>query len=185
MFSLTTTGVFRHASWLLLLVLGTLSVAHGQGSGSATQTLTAEIDPIAALTVGGSAALLPGAAKFSPFQVTLPISYWARTRSTGAGAITARVTSDFAPAGGPSAVTGALQYTCTSATYGTACSGTHTASTVSETPVLTLPPSACMGGGTCGPAAPNTVTLSFTLIDDPTYQTGSYSAVVTFTISAT
>jgi hypothetical protein len=186
MFLGTTTRVFR-TGWMFLLVLGTLSVAHGQGSGSTTQAMTAAINPIAALIVGASAALIPGAARFWPFQVTLPISYWARTTPTGTGAtITAQVTSNFAPAGGPSAASGALQYTCTAATYGTACSATQTASTASQTPVLNLPTSACTGGGgACSAAALNTVDLNFTLTDDPTYQTGSYSAVVTFTISAT
>jgi hypothetical protein len=184
MFSTNTIRGFR-SSWLLLFVLGTLPAAHGQGgSGSATQTLTAAINPIAKLTVGGSLALSPGAAKFSPFQATLPISYEARTKI--GGAITAQVTSNFFPAGGPSAASGALTYTCTGATLGAACSGTQTASTTSQTPVLTLPPSGCTGGGgSCSPADPNTVNLNFTLTDDPGYQTGSYSATVTFTISAT
>jgi hypothetical protein len=172
---------------LFLLVLGTLSLAHGQGSGSTTQTLTAAINPNARLTVGGALPLNPGAAKFSPFQATLPITYWVRTTPGGTGAtITAQVTSNFLPSGGPSAVTGALTYTCTAATYGAACSATQTASTAAQTPVLNLPTSACTGGGgVCSAADLNTVNLNFTLTDDPTYSTGSYSAVVTFTISAT
>jgi hypothetical protein len=170
---------------LLLLVLGTLPAAYGQaGFGSTTQGLTAAINPAAQLTVGGSLTLLPGGAKFSPFQGTVPISYRARTTPGGAAAgrtITARVTTDFA-GGGPSAASGALQYTCTGATLGTACAA-QTASTASETLVLTLPQSACTGG-TCAGTDPNTINLNFTLIDDPGYQTGSYSAVVRFTISA-
>lgn len=170
---------------MFLLVLGTLPVAHGQGSGSTTQTLTAGFNPAAQLIVGGSITLLQGAAKFSPFQATVPISYSARTTAgTGGGTITAQVTSNFSPPGGPSAAGNALQFTCSGATLGTPCPGTQTASTSFATTVLTLPPSACTGG-TCAGTDPNTINLNFTLTDDPNYSTGIYIATVTLTISAT
>ena len=118
---------------LLLLVLGILPAACGQGTGTATQVLTAAINPIAKVTVGPSVVLTPGASKFAPFQASLSISYWVRTTAGGTGGtVTARVTSDFTPAGGPSAASGALSYTCTGQTYGTACVGTQTASTASQ-----------------------------------------------------
>ncbi|MBZ5728204.1 MAG: hypothetical protein LAP87_24860 [Acidobacteriia bacterium] len=173
---------------VVLFVLGILPVGAGLGStGSTTQGLTAQINVASGLTVAASAAMTPGASKFAPFQATLPVSYWARTTPTGAGGtVTVRVTSDFAPAGGPSAASGVLTYTCGGQTYGTACSGTQTASTAAQTPLLTLPPSACTGGGgSCSAASPNTVNLNLTLTDNPAYPTGSYSAVITFTISAT
>jgi hypothetical protein len=44
----------------------------------------------------------------------------------------------------------------------------------------------CTGAGSpCNNAATNTVSVSFTLTDDPKYKTGSYSATLTWTISAT
>jgi hypothetical protein len=183
MFSRTTTRRFR-TSRLFLVVLGTLPVVHGQGSGSTTQGMTAGFNPAAQLAVGGTLTLLPGAAKFSPFQATLTINYQARTKI--GGAITAQVTSNFSPPGGPSAAGNALQYSCGAATLGAPCSVTQNASTGAATTVLTLPATACTGGGgSCSPTDPNTVDLNFTLTDDPTYSTGFYTATVTFTISAT
>src|ERR1035441_897132 len=155
-------------------------------TGTATETLNALIYPIAKLTVPSSVSLTAGAAKLSPFQASLPVTYRARTTPTGGGTMTLQVTSDFSPAGGPSAASGALTYTCTSANLGTACSGAQTASTTLQTPVLTLPASACTGGGgACSAQDPNSLTLNFTVVDDPRYDTGSYSAKVTFIISAT
>jgi hypothetical protein len=127
-----------------------------------------------------------GSQKFSPFTGTLPISYRVRTTPSGGGAVTVQVTSDFSPTGGPSAAAGAVTYSCGSASIGTACSGTQTASTTSQTPVLTLPASACTGGGgACSGNDPNSVTVTFTLTDNPAYSTGAYSAALTFVISAT
>ena len=110
-----------------------------------------------------------------------------RTTPTGTGGtITLKVASDFSPGGGPSAASNALTYVCSGATLGTACSGTQTASTTSSTPVLTVPVSACTGGGgSCSSQSPNSVNLNFTLVDSPVYPTGTYSANITFTISAT
>jgi hypothetical protein len=54
------------------------------------------------------------------------------------------------------------------------------------TPVVTILTSSCTGGGgSCSASNPNTVSVNLTLADPPSYQTGTYSANVTFTISAT
>jgi len=156
------------------------------GTGTATQTLNATISPVGGLVLPGSTTLKAVGTTFQPFTGTLAVSYEVRTTPTGSGSITLQVTSDFTPAGGPSVSTGVLTYTCSGATLGTPCSGTRTASTTTQTPVLTVPASACTGGGgACSGQDPNTVNLNFTLTDDPGYATGSYSATVTFTISAT
>jgi hypothetical protein len=154
-------------------------------SATTNQTLSAGFSPIAKVSVPVSLAVT-GTQRFSGFSGTLPISYRARTTPFGGGTLTVRVTSDFSPSGGPSAASGALTYSCSGATLGTPCSGNQTASTSSQTPVLTLPASACTGGGgACSPQDPNTVNVIFNLTDDPGYSTGSYSASITFTISAT
>lgn len=173
--------------WLVVWVLGMLPVGNGLGStGTATQTLNALVYPIAKVSVPGSASLTTGFNQFTPFQGNVPVSYWLRTTPTGGGNLTIKVTSDFSPAGGPSAAAGGLTYSCGAATIGTPCSGSQTASTTVQTPVLTLPASACTGGGgACSAQIPNSVTVSFTLADDPAYTTGTYSAKVTFVISAT
>jgi hypothetical protein len=79
-----------------------------------------------------------------------------------------------------------LGYTCSAATLGTACAGSQTVSLASQANVATIPPSACTGGGApCSAANPNSVNVNFLLQNNPGYQTGSYSGVVTFTISST
>jgi hypothetical protein len=173
--------------WIYRLLAGVLAVANGSGgTGSMNQTLNASLQPVAKLSVPASLQLMPGATKFAPFSGAFAISYRARTTPAGTGLITVRVTSDFAPGGGPSAAAGALSYTCGSASLGTPCSGTQTASTTVQTPVLTLPSSACTGGGgACSASDPASVGLNLTLTDSPAYATGSYSASLTFTISAT
>ena len=158
----------------------------GGGTGAATQAMTATIAPGLVLSAPAGAVLTHSQNNFSAFQSTLALNYEARTTPTGSGRITLQVTSDFAPTGGPSAAKGTLTYTCAGATLGTACSGSQTASTTAQTPVLTVPASSCTGGGgACSAQDPNTMNLTFTLVDDPAYQTGSYSATITFTISAT
>jgi hypothetical protein len=67
---------------------------------------------------------------------------------------------------------------------GTACSGTQTLSTTSTTPVVTFPASACTGAG-CPGTSPQSVQVHFTLVNSTQYKTGTYSAGLTFTISAT
>jgi len=157
-----------------------------------TQTLQAVISPLGGLfSFPNSVTLAKTGTTFTNFTGSLQIQYDARTtQSTGGGTITVKATADFTPTGGPSIHTppstgDALTYTCSGATLGTNCSGTQTVSTTASTNVVTLSASECTGGGgSCSSASPNTVTLNFTLTDDPVYKTGSYSATLTFTISA-
>jgi hypothetical protein len=166
----------------LLLMLPLMAAA---GTGVTTQTLTATVNPAWRLSAPASVAMAGGPNPFQPFRATFPVSYQVRTTPSGSGSITLRVTSDFSPSGGPTSVAGGLTYTCGAAGLGAACSGTQTASTSSQTPVVTLPASACTGGGgVCSNQDPNSLNLTFVLTDDPQYKTGSYSATITFTISA-
>jgi hypothetical protein len=168
------------------VLLAMSSLPAGGGTGSAGQTLTATINPAWALSVPSSATLTHGTTAFQPFQANLTVNYQVRTSPVGSGKITLQVASDFSPAGGPAAAKGNLTYTCGGANLGTACNGTQTASTTIQTPVLTVPASACTGGGgACSSQDPNQLNLTFTLTDDPGYATGTYSATVLFTISAT
>jgi hypothetical protein len=146
-----------------------------------TQTFSATFAPIAKLTVPATLTLANTGSVFNSYTGTLSVSYWART--VAGGSMTMKVTTDFA-AGGPSAAAGDLTYTCSGATLGTGCSGTITASTSSSTGVLTLPASSCTGAS-CGNTTPNTMSVGFTLADKASTKTGSYSATVQFTVSAT
>jgi hypothetical protein len=128
---------------------------------------------------------------FNTFTGSLTFNYRARTtQSSGTGNITVKATSDFSPAGGPSIGTpptasDKLTFTCASASLGTPCSGTQTVSLATAATVLTIPATSCTGGGgACSSTDPNTETVNFSLTNDPKYKTGSYSATLTFTISA-
>jgi hypothetical protein len=94
------------------------------------------------------------------------------------------VLSDFSPAGGPSALNGALTYTCGNATLGSSCTGVQIAGSA-QTPVVSIAGGSCTGGGgACSSTNPNTVQVFFTLDDVPGYQTGAYAAKLLFVISA-
>ena len=157
-----------------------------------TQTLRVVVSPLGNLfAFPNSVALSKSGTVFNSYTGTLSIQYRGRTtQATGAGTITVKATADFAPAGGPSIAapptTGdALTYTCSAATLGTPCSGQQKVSTSASTNVVTLSASQCTGGGgSCSSTDPDTVNLTFTLTDDPQYKVGSYSATLTFTISA-
>jgi hypothetical protein len=178
-----------------LVAWGTLLLAPLRSQAATlttTQTLQAVVSPLGGLfSFPSSVTLTKTGTTFSSFTGNLSIQYDARTtQSTGGGSITVEVTSDFTPAGGPSIASppsagDKLTYTCSGATLGTGCSGTQKVSSTASTSVISLSATECTGGGgSCSSANPNTVTLNFTLTDDPAYKAGSYSATVTFTISA-
>jgi len=159
-----------------------------------TQTLSLTLQNAVNMTLSSSnVSLTHTGTTFSNYTSasSLTISYWIRTTpSTGSGNVQVQA-AEFTPtgAGGPviGSSGGPLTYTCSGATLGTNCSGTQTLSTTTQTPVVTsIPAGACTGGGgSCSSAVPNTVSTSFTLTNNPAYKTGSYSSVLTFTISAT
>jgi len=145
-----------------------------------TTTLQVTVGPEAALTVvTGTTTLSTTATNFSlPYTGTTSLTYQIRTtKSGGNGSITLKVTSDFAPTGGPS-VAGSdhLTYTNTLSAPGTATSGSQTASTTAYTNVGTF--------GAAANSSAGTGSVAWSLPDDPAYPTGTYSATVTFTISA-
>jgi hypothetical protein len=148
-----------------------------------TTTISVTVGAEASIAVTTSTTTLTGAA-FADYTGTTNLLYKIRTSASGSGAITAQVTTDFSPANGPSVATpptagDALTYTCTVAAPGTACSGTQTASTTAATPV------ASFGADNRSANSGNAAALAWTLTNDSTYKAGTYSATVTFTISAT
>jgi hypothetical protein len=150
-----------------------------------TQSVSAQMAPSAKVAVPASVQLTTSGAAFQPFSGTLTLSYRVRTSLAGGGTIGLQVVSDFSPEGGPSAASGALKYTCVGATLGSPCSGMQTAGSTSQTPVVVLPPSACTGGGgACSATDPNSIQVNFSLDNDSSTVTGSYSAQVMFVISA-
>jgi hypothetical protein len=162
------------------------AVIIAQTSSSVTQTLSAQIDPIGKLSVPATLNLASSGTIFGSFSGTLVLSNRVRTTSAGAATITVQGTTDFSPAAGPSIASGALTYSCSGASLGTACSGTQTVSLSAQTPVLSVGGGVCTGGGgTCSSTDPNSVSVNLVLADNPVFHTGTYSAQVTFVISAT
>jgi len=166
-----------------LLVAGSMAFAQS-GTTSPINNVNVTVAAEAGLTIGGNAVLTSSGTNFSDYTGTTNFTYFIRTTvGGGAGAITLKVTSDFSPAGGPSVATpptagDALTYLNTVAAPGTAASGTQTASTSGVTQV------GAFGADAHSTKAGNAGSTAWTLTNDPLYKTGGYSAVVTYTISA-
>jgi hypothetical protein len=179
----------------VLLAFGSVPVSTHAQTTLGTQTLTLIAQPDGLLYgFPNSVTLSKAGTLFNSYTGAVTIQYRARTTAaSGTGSITVKASTDFVCASGgpcittPPTVGDALTYTCTGATLGSNCAGTQTVSTGAGTNVVTaIPAAACTGGGSpCSTADPNTVNLNFSLTDDPKYKTGSYSATLTFTISAT
>lgn len=154
---------------------------------TATQTLSAAISPKGKVSVSPAVSLVNSGTAFTTYSGALPVQFYIRTSPGSAGTITVQATSDFSPAGGPLVTSGNLTYTCSGPTLGTACAGTQTVSRTLQTPVLNVSSAGgtCTGGGgACSAAAPNSVSINLSLPNTPTFSTGTYSAQLTFTISA-
>jgi hypothetical protein len=185
--------ITRAASVMTLIAL--LVTPAWAGAQTVTQGLSAVISPLGGLfTITASTTLTKAGTVFTNYASAAPVNiqYRARTtQGTGAATITVKATTDFTCASKgpciavPPTAGDALKYTCSGATLGSNCPGTLTMSTTASTSVVTIPATACTGGGgSCSSVTPNTVNLNFTLTDDPKYKTGSYTATLTFTISA-
>ena len=186
--------IMRHAPLVAVVALLLAPVCSQAQTTLGTQTLYLTLQNAVNVTVSPTTvSLTHTGTTFSNYTSasSITVSYWIRTTpSTGSGNVQVQA-AEFTPtgAGGPviGSSGGPLTYTCSGATLGTSCSGTQTVSTTTQTPVVTsIPAGACTGGGgNCSSAIPNTVSTSFTLTNNPAYKTGSYSSVLTFTISGT
>jgi hypothetical protein len=172
----------RHilASFVLAFALPVSGIGDIQ---STTQTIAVNVAPNGKLSLPSNVNLQSADTRFGGnLSGTLTVSYWARTSDGGGGSVTVQAGSEFMPAGGPSV--SSVTYLCSGATLGTGCSGSHTLATSTQTPLVSLPGGACTGGGSvCSTQEPNTVLLSLSAPNNPQYKTGSYSALITFTIS--
>ncbi len=141
-----------------------------------TSTVSITVGAEAAFTSVGATSLTKTGTTFADYTGTTSFGYKIRTsQTTGGGFIKLQVTSDFG-SGGPSGDT--LVYSSTVGSGGTNVTN-QTASTTAQTNVATYGADAhSSDGGDSG-------SVSWTLTNKPSYKTGSYSATVTFTISAT
>jgi len=147
-----------------------------------TTTLSLTVADEGALVIPATTNLT-NTGSFSPFTGVTNYTYLIRTGASGTGTLTLKVTTDFGT-GGPSVANSGttgdtLTYTNTMTGPGTAATGTQTASTASGTSV------GGVGNNAHTPKAGSSGTVSWTLVDDPVYTPGPYSAVVTFTLVTT
>ena len=172
---------------LALLLAASSALAQLGGTAPYNTDLHLIVGPEAALRIDTATTnLTTSATNFTNYGGTTNFTYWVRTTTTGgSGTISLEVTSDFGPSGGPSVKTppsggDALSYAPTVASPGTAASGSQTASTSAGSAV------ASFGANAHSPYAGLTGNaVAWTLTNDPLYQTGTYDATVTFTISVT
>jgi len=168
---------------ILAGAISCLPAIYAQGTGSTTVSVTVGAE--ASVIVNTSTTTLVSSTPFADYTGNTSLTYKIRTTpSSGAGTITAQVTTDFSPTGGPSVASppsagDALKYTCTVASPGTGCSGTQTSSTTAATSLATF------GADAHSATAGNSASVAWALTNDAAYKVGSYSATVTFTISAT
>jgi hypothetical protein len=118
------------------------------------------------------------------YTATTTLTFKIRTtKTTGSANIQLKVTGDFSPAGGPSIVAPITASDALGFTVGASAPGTP--GTAAPTTVLnTVYPVYGFGAGFSSAKIGQTGTILWTLSNDPMYPTGSYTAVVTFIISA-
>ena len=162
----------------LLVALSMAVSARAQSSG--TTTLSVTVAAAAQITVSTSnTSLTSSGTVFQPYTGTTTFSYKIRTsKSGGSGSVTVRITSEFSPTTGPDADDD-LSFTCGGTGAGTKCSGSQDASTSTAKNAISF------GADAHSANSGDTGTLSWSLQNQPQYETGSYSATATFTISAT
>jgi hypothetical protein len=145
----------------------------------------------AALTIQTTAlTLTQTGSNFADYTGTTQFTYFIRTAKTdGVGSIVLKVTGDFSAGGGnspsvasPPTDSDHLYYSCTvpDPTHGsaTACTGPVNSSTTASTSVATF------GIDARSAKAGVSSSVLWGLSNDPLYQTGTYTATVTYTISA-
>ena len=167
---------------LAIALLATAAFAQDQKTGSTTISLT--IGPEAWISVPASTTLTTAAGDFGAnFVGSTAISY--KIRTTTSGSITFKA-AEFGTTGGPkigSPVAGdELNYTSV-LNSGSVGTGVATAANVTSTSADYNVVS--FGANARSAKAGDGTTVNWVLPNDPQYKTGSYSSVVTFTISAT
>ncbi len=170
--------------FVLVVLVAVTPAAFGQFTNPATTNITVTVAAEAALSVAATTPLTTGTALFDNYTGSTAFTYKVRTtQSTGSGTITAQVTADFSPVGGPSVATSGatgntLSYGCTVSAPGSGCSTSQTASTSASTGIATF------GANARSAKAGNSGSLAWVLVNDPQYQTGSYQATVMLSMSA-
>jgi len=175
----------------LALLLASPAMFAQSGATTATSSLAISVGAEAGIQVTANPSFNTPV-NFANYTGNTTFTYWIRTGTSGNPQITVYISTDFSngsnnqpSVASPPNAGDTLSYSCamTNPQVGTvtACTGSQTATTVqgSATNVATF------GKSTSSAKAGATGnTVSWTLVNDPVYPVGSYTAVATFTISA-
>jgi len=176
----------------IVTVLLSTSVAFGQVTANDTATLSVTVGNEATIVVDSSSktTTFSTSTAFADYTATTNYHFQVRTSSGsgGGGFIEVAITSDFSPTtGGPSAYAPAagdsLKITASTASAGTSVVPANQVNATAQN-VVTFGPN--VHAGSPGAVSTNGATgsVSWDLTNDPNYQTGTYKATATFTISA-
>ena len=158
------------------------ATANAQFAATGTTTLSLTVASEAALRIDSPTTTLSTATTvFDNYTGTTSFTYKIRTKqSGGSGTITAALTTPFG-SGGPVLPSGStdLQFTCVVSSPGTGCTSAQRVNIVDAGTVATF------GTDAHSARAGNSGSVAWTLVNDPVYETGTHTATVTFTVSAT
>jgi hypothetical protein len=169
-----------------IILLGT-SMSYAQYTANAN--LTVSVGAEASIVVVSSPAFSTSST-FADYTSTTSLTY--KVRTIAGGTVTVYISSDFSTGGtggGPSVAApptsgDTLTYTCTAGGpvtgTATACSTAQTATAAAGTATKVVDFAANTQSAKVG----NAITTSWDLTNDPSYKAGSYTAVATYTISA-
>ncbi len=167
----------------LLAVVAALFVPCAFAQALQTSTVGVTVAAEAGLTVPTNATLTESGNFFANYTGSSTFTYYVRTSATGSGNIQLQVTGDFTPANGPSVATsgttGDLLTYVSSPVAPASAPAAQTASTSVATPVASF-----VGGAHSAKGGNSGNAVNWTLVNDPAYATGAYTATVTWTISA-
>ena len=175
---------------LVAVLMGTCT-AFGQVTASDTATLSVTVGNEATIAIdsGSKTTTFTTSTAFTDYTATTNYHYQIRTsQSSGSGYINVAITTDFSPTGGPSAYAPAsgdsLKITTSTASVGSAVVPSNQVNATAQN-IVTF--GANVHAGSPGAVATKGATgsISWDLTNDPAYQTNTYTATATFTISAT
>lgn len=175
----TITGALVAVAAILILTATSASAQSNTGNTILQVGVTAE----AAIVVNtATTQLTTTGTVFNDYTGTTSFTYRVRTtRVGGSGTVTASIASDFAGAAGgsgPSIANNDLSYLSSTAGVGTGQTSAVTAQVGTATNILTF------GANARSTRAGDNGQVNWTLVNDPQYETDTYTTTVVLTISA-
>lgn len=165
----------------LLVLVVALAIAGPASAQSSTANTTLQVGVTAEASISipaSSYTFTQTGTVFNNYALTMPFTYKVRTTKVGgSGTVVASFASDFA-GNGPKIASSNLTYTSATAGVGSGNASAVTALVGTATNVLTF------GANNRSVQAGDAGTVAWTLVNDPQYETGTYTTVVVLTITA-